>query len=155
MVVRILFALVLVACAVQPSAAQQYQRIPTCGTASPGPGLNPGYMDSTGNTCTTSSAGTVNVAPFTGTPTQAAVSCAATTTTLLAAAAASKFITVQVPTAATAHVWVNVAGAAATAAAPNIDLAPGASVSFINFVPTAQLNCISATGTTAVSVVYN
>lgn len=33
------------------ASAQQYIRIPTCGTASPASGAGPGYMDANGNIC--------------------------------------------------------------------------------------------------------
>lgn len=45
--------LLIAAFAVLPIAAhaQNFQRIPTCGSASPGPGVSPGYIDANGNQC--------------------------------------------------------------------------------------------------------
>lgn len=85
-----------------------------------------------------------------GTPTQTSVSCATSNTTLLAASTATNFISIRNPTSATATVWVNIAGSAAVAAAPSVDLAPGSEADFYasenSYLPTAQLNCISGGG---------
>lgn len=93
-----------------------------------------------------------------GTPTQTSVSCAATSTTLLAASTATMFLSIRNPTSATQTIWINVAGAAAVAAPPSLDLAPGAEADFFaegsSFLPTAQINCISAGTSSSVSVVY-
>jgi hypothetical protein len=88
-----------------------------------------------------------------GTPTQATVSCANTSTTLLAAAAAATFIRVAVPPAG-ATVWVNWAGAAAVTASPSDSITAGNAVVWTSFVPTSQLNCIVASGSQAVTLVY-
>lgn len=93
-----------------------------------------------------------------GTPTQTSVSCAATSTTLLAASTATMFLSIRNPTTSTQTIWINVAGAAAVAAPPSLDLAPGAEADFFaegsSFLPTAQINCISAGTSSSVSVVY-
>lgn len=93
-----------------------------------------------------------------GTPTQSTVNCAATTTTLLAAGAANRFVVLQVPASAASGVWINVAGAAAVAAAPSISLPPGASTSWLvsppGYLPVSAWNCISSSGTVAVTLIY-
>lgn len=93
-----------------------------------------------------------------GTPTQTSVSCGATTTTLLAAAAATDFISIRNPTTSTVTIWINIAGASATTAAPSIDLAPGSEADYFasenSFLPTAQLNCISSGSASSVTLVY-
>lgn len=156
---RVLFLFMAIFAVPATAGAQGYQKIPTCGTGSPPSGLSPGYMDATGNVCTNSTStvtGTVTLTPNTGTPTQSAVSCLSSNTSLLAAAAAAKFILVQVPANAGTSVWFNVAGASATAATPNIQLPPGASIVWKSdgFLPTSAINCISTTGTVSVSVTY-
>lgn len=93
-----------------------------------------------------------------GTPTQTSVSCAGTSTTLLAASTATMFLSIRNPTTATQTVWINVAGSAAVAAAPSIDLSPGSEVDFFaegaSFLPTDQINCISGGTASTVTVVY-
>lgn len=92
-----------------------------------------------------------------GTPTQTSVSCGTGSTTLLAAATATQFISVRNPTTSTQTVWLNLAGAAAVAAAPSIDIPPGGERSYFNsensYLPTSQLNCIAGTAST-VTLVY-
>lgn len=93
----------------------------------------------------------------TGTPTQTSISCGTSSTTVLAANAAASFVIIRNPTTATITVWINVAGAAATAAAPSIDLAPGSEADFSagndSFLPTSAINCIATTAST-LTVVY-
>lgn len=131
--------------------------VTTCGTPNvtyAAGDTKPITMDTTGALCSGGAGG--GSTGGAGTPTEAAVSCAATTTTLLAAAAAAKFVTVQVPSTATATVWVNVAGASAVAAAPSLSLPPGASTTWTlaGYLPTSQWNCISTTGTVPVTITY-
>ncbi len=92
----------------------------------------------------------------TGTPTESTVTCGAVTTALLAASSATQFILIKVPAAATATVWVNVAGVAAVAAPPSVDLIAGQSMLWstgTGFVPSSALNCIS-TIANAVTLIY-
>lgn len=93
-----------------------------------------------------------------GTPTQTSVSCAATSTTVIAASTATMFLSIRNPTTATNTVWINLTGAAAVAAAPSIDLPPGAEADFFaegaSFLPTAQINCISGGAASTVVVIY-
>lgn len=93
-----------------------------------------------------------------GTPNQTSVSCAATSTTLLAASTATMFLSIRNPTTATATIWINTAGVAAVAAAPSIDLPPGAEADFFaegaSFLPTSQINCISGGSASTVTVTY-
>lgn len=82
-----------------------------------------------------------------GTPTFASVSCATSSTTLLAAGTALNYLMIRNPVTATAVVWIRYDGSAATAAAPSIDLPPGAEwdgfASGTSFLSSAQFNCIS------------
>lgn len=94
-----------------------------------------------------------------GTPTQTSVSCGTGSTTLLAASTATLFLAIRNPTTATATVWVNIAGSAAVAAAPSIDLAPGGEADFSasenSYLPTAQINCISGgAGASTLTLLY-
>lgn len=93
-----------------------------------------------------------------GTPTQTSVSCASTSTTLLAANTATLFLSVRNPTTATQTIWINVVGSAAVAAAPSVDLPPGAEADYFaqgaSFLPTAQINCISGGTASTVTLVY-
>lgn len=92
-----------------------------------------------------------------GTPTLTSVACGVTSTTLLAASTATQFLMIRNPTTALNTVWINVAGAAAVAAPPSIDLAPGSEADFFaegaGFLPTAQINCIAGVSNT-VTVMY-
>lgn len=93
-----------------------------------------------------------------GTPTQTSVSCAATSTTLLAANTATMFLSIRNPTTATVTIWLNVAGAAAVAAAPSLDIPPGSTYDAFaegaSFLATSQINCISSGAASSVTVVY-
>lgn len=93
-----------------------------------------------------------------GTVTQTSVSCASTSTTLLAASTATMFLSIRNPTTATQTIWINVAGSAAVAAAPSIDLAPGSEADFFadgpSFLPSTQINCISGGTASTVTVMY-
>lgn len=92
-----------------------------------------------------------------GTPTQTSVSCGTSSTSLLAASTATKFISIRNPTTATVTVWINIAGAAATSAAPSIDLPPGGEADYFasenSFLPTSAITCIAASAQT-VTLVY-
>lgn len=54
---QLFLAGVFLAFAAPMAMAQSYQRVPTCGAATPPAGNSPGYMDSTGNICTAATAG--------------------------------------------------------------------------------------------------
>jgi len=85
--------------------------------------------------------------------TQASVSCGTSSTTLLTAGAATSIIRVHVPSAATASVWVNWAGAAAVTAAPSEDLVAGSTTVWTangSYVPNTQINCIASSAQTVV-----
>lgn len=92
-----------------------------------------------------------------GTPTQTSISCGTSSTTLLAASTATVFVSIRNPTTSTQTVWINITGAAAVAAAPSIDLAPGSEADYFmgenSFLPTALLTCIASTAST-VTLVY-
>lgn len=83
----------------------------------------------------------------TGTVTFVSVSCLTTSTTFLAAGTATMFLSIRNPTTALTTVWIRFDGSAATAAAPSIDLPPGAEWTGFaygtSWLPTSQFNCIS------------
>lgn len=159
-----LLLFVVVALGLMPFSAdaQQAQRLPAgvaCGSGAPPVGMSPPYMDANGLLCTSSvggggTANNVTLVPTAGTPNQATVTCAATTTLLLAAAAATQFFMIQNPSTATTAVWINIAGVAAVAAPPSISLTAGQSMYFpaSGYLPNAQINCITTTGTQAVTI---
>jgi hypothetical protein len=100
-------------------------------------------------------AGSVTLAPVTGTPNETTVTCGVTSTTALAAAAATQFILVKSPSGG-GTTWFNVAGAAAVTAPPSIDLVGGASILFSpgnGYVPASAINCIGLVAQ-AVTLVY-
>lgn len=93
----------------------------------------------------TGTAGSVTLAPATGTPNETTVTCGTGSTALLAAASATQFVLVKVP-ATGGTVWINAAGAAAVAAPPSIDLVAGASILWSpgnGFVPSSAMACIA------------
>jgi len=88
-----------------------------------------------------------------GVPTQVTVTCGASSTTLLAAGLAKNMVRVAVP-AGGVTVWFNWAGAAATAAPPSDPIPAGTAVWWVDFVPSTAITCIAASGTQAVTLVY-
>jgi len=90
---------------------------------------------------------------------QIAVTCGASSTAVLSGPppSATKFILIQNPPGAAATVWLNFAGAAATTAAPSIGLAAGQQITWspaFGFVPGTAIACIAASGSQAISVLY-
>lgn len=83
-----------------------------------------------------------------GTPTQTSVSCATTSTTLLAANTATKFIHIRNSTTSLTTVWISIVGSTAASSAPSDDIPPGGEADYFasenSYLPTAQINCISA-----------
>jgi len=91
----------------------------------------------------------------TGAMVQTTVTCANTSTAVLTAQSVQKFLLIQNPGASS--VWIRFDGAAATTAAPALSLAGGASITWSpnnGFVPGTAINCIVASGTQAISVLY-
>ena len=81
----------------------------------------------------------------TGALVETTVTCGVASTALLAAASATKFIVVRNPTGG-GMVWINVAGAAAVAAPPSIDIAGGTQQTWSplnGFVPATAIACIA------------
>ena len=151
MFLRLFLGLCAVVITVLPVHAQQYQRVTSCGSISVPTGTSPGYMDANGNICTSAS---VTTSPASGTPTTASVSCGTSTTVALAAAAASKFVVIQNPANSSAAVGINYTGGSATTAPPSTVLPVGASQSWSDYIPTAQISCISFGAATSISVTY-
>lgn len=161
---RLLLVLGLLVWAI-PATAQTPENanvVTTCGTPNSTYAANsnrPVTQGTDGTLCTRSAGGSVNIAPYTGTPTQTTASCTNADSSVLAAAAASKFIHISVPATAANGVWFNFAGAAATAATPNEYILPGGSITWsaVNgFVPTSAIRCISNTASTiSISVTYS
>lgn len=93
---------------------------------------------------------------LTGTLHQTTVTCGTGNTVLLPANAARAYIFVKNPIGAANTVWINWAGATATAAAPNEDFAAAGSKTWsgptTGFVPTAAINCIATAGAQAVEL---
>lgn len=98
----------------------------------------------------------VSSAFATGGATQSGVSCATSNTTLLAAATATFPPVVRNEQSNANAVWVNIAGNAATAAVPNIELLPGQEIDtfVLGYTVTSQINCIAVTGATTITLVY-
>lgn len=142
--------------------AQSLAVVPSCGAATYSAGQSkPGTQDTTGNACVNSSGGGGGGSPVVPTPptggaTQSAVSCATSTTTLLAASTATFPPVIRNEQSNTNPVWVNIAGNAATAAVPNIELMPGQEIdtSALAFTPTSAYNCIAPAGATSLTLVY-
>lgn len=96
------------------------------------------------------------LAPASGTPTQASVTCGTGSTTLLAAGAAAQFLTIKVPSTAANPVWFRFDGSAATTSSPSLDLTAGQSMTWgtaSGFLPTALDTCI-ASAPTVVTLIY-
>lgn len=51
MTIRVMFALLCALFWTTAADAQGLQRVPSCGTGTPGPGMSPGTQDTTGNGC--------------------------------------------------------------------------------------------------------
>ena len=87
----------------------------------------------------------VTVLPATGTPNETTVTCGVASAPLLAAASATQFVVIRNATGG-GMAWINVAGAAAVAAPPSIDIAGGTQQTWSplnGFVPTSAINCIA------------
>ena len=94
-------------------------------------------------------------APPTGALVEITVTCGVASTALLTASSATKFIVIRNPTGG-GTVWVNVAGAAAVAAPPSIDIVGGSQQTWSpmnGFVPATAINCIAPVAQ-AVTILY-
>lgn len=125
-------------------------------TANAGTGNFVAVQATGANLHTVVDSGSVSQTFSTGAPVQVGVSCATSNTTLLAASTATFPPIIRNESSNTNEVWVNLAGATATAAVPNIRLLPGQEIdtAALGFTVTSQMNCIAVTGATTLTLIY-